>query len=58
MTTTSFSVSGWDLIKSIRGALDPRVKVDILIDSKKVGVEATKIWSTEATMVAEKTWKV
>lgn len=30
-------------MKSIRGALEPRVKVDIRMDSKNEGVEATKI---------------
>jgi hypothetical protein len=58
MTTTSFSVSGCDLMKSIRGALEPNVNVDIRIDSKNDGVEATKIWSTEATMVADSTYKI
>lgn len=38
-----------------RSPLLPRVKVVILIDSRKLGVLVERTWSTEATIVAERT---
>jgi hypothetical protein len=55
ISTTSSGVLGNVRTESIRGALLPSVKVVILIDSRNAGVEVESTWSTEATIVAERT---
>lgn len=55
MITMSSSVSGNVRTWSMCGGFVPSVNVVMRIEFKKAGVETERTWSTEATIVAERT---